>query len=102
MKKFMILCGLVVTLTACNQNPTTVTRSVDSRPSIVVMGAPYGATFSIDGVAIGNVDDDKAVLVEPGTHVVRVYSRDGTLLHKEKVYTGGSTLREIRLPGSKL
>jgi len=99
MKK-ALLCVLGLSmLTAC-ADPTSVTRTAESRPSIIVRDAPMGATFSVDGINIGEVKSDEAVLVEPGKHVIKVYSGSGTPIHTETVFVSGSVLREIKLPSS--
>jgi len=96
-KKILMTCGVVVLLAACS-DPITTTHTVDSRPSVVVMNAPAESTFSVDGIAIGKVNESQSALVEPGKHVIKVYNKLGTLIHSEKFFVSGSVLHKIVLP----
>ncbi|WP_337996647.1 hypothetical protein [Oleispirillum naphthae] len=94
-----VLCVLV--LAAC-ANPVEQTRTVDTRPSLTVANAPAFSTFSVDGIGIGKANDfiGRAIRVEPGRHVVRVFAEDGRLIHEETVFVSGAVVRRIVLPGA--
>lgn len=95
---FIITSALL--MTACS-NPSEQTRTVDTRPSLTVANAPAFSTLSVDGIAVGRANDfvGTAVRVEPGKHVVRVFSEKGQLIHEETVFVSGAVTRQIVLPG---
>ncbi|HET9554855.1 MAG TPA: hypothetical protein VFP50_17960 [Anaeromyxobacteraceae bacterium] len=72
--------------------PTTVVRTVDTRPAIAVVGAPAGSTLYLDGLPVGDpaaYDGNPGVLrVEPGTHVVEVRV-DGRPAFTQSVFVEG-------------
>lgn len=84
---FLVL--LAVYLTGCSM-PSTTVRTTDTRPSLVFEGAPPGATAYVDGLPVGEAEkydgQPGVLLVEPGTHLVTVRSRDGSVLFERKVY----------------
>jgi len=90
----------LLALAACS-NPVEQTRTVDTRPSLSVANAPAFSTLSVDGISVGKANDfiGRAVRVEPGKHVVRVYAEDGRLIHQETVFVSGAAVRQIVLPG---
>ncbi len=93
-----VICVLV--LAACS-NPEEQTRTVDTRPSLTIANAPAFSTFSVDDVGIGKANDfvGRAIRVEPGRHIVRVFAEDGRLIHEETVFVSGAVVRQIVLPG---
>lgn len=74
MTRIVAAAALAATL-AC-AGPTTVVRTVDTRPAIAVVGAPSGSVLLVDGVSMGDpaaYDGNPGVLrVEPGTHQVEI------------------------------
>jgi hypothetical protein len=82
------LC-IAVALAAC-VGPTTVVRTVDTRPGIAVAGAPGGTTLYVDGAAIGDpssYDGRPNILrVEPGTHHVEIRDSRGAVLFSQRVF----------------
>lgn len=69
--------------------PATTVKTTDTRPSIVVQGAPRDALLFVDGLNAGNAYDVKgplAIRVEPGTHTIEVRAPDGTVLHRQQVF----------------
>jgi hypothetical protein len=88
MRKLLIV-ALALSLTACAM-PSTTVRTTDTRPSLAFEGAPGGATVYVDGLAMGEAekyDGQPGVLVvEPGTHLVTVKNRDGSIILERKVF----------------
>ncbi len=102
MKRFLIP-ALMLGLAACTY-PHEQVRTVDSRPSLVVVNAPPFSTLAVDGIVLGQANDyaaDKAIRVEPGRHVVRVFSEDQRMIHEETVFVSGAVVRQITLPEGK-
>jgi hypothetical protein len=85
-------------LTACS-NPTQQIRSVDSRPSVFLKGAPAQAEIFIDNLRIGLAEDyvGKAILLENGTHVVKVI-KNGRTLFSEKIFLSGAMTKTLIIP----
>lgn len=80
---------LLLVLTACAM-PTTVVKTIDTRPSLGFPDAPDGSVLYVDGLRVGDAsvyDAQPTVLtVEAGTHMVTVKSREGAVLLDRKVY----------------
>ena len=98
MKKQMlsVVAGmLLLNIAACGY-PTTEVKTTDSRPALTFEGAPIDAEIYIDDVAYGSVTDyaKKALIIEPGTHIVRI-EQIGSVLHEEKIFVSGSTTKTI-------
>jgi hypothetical protein len=76
-RKLIAAAGLA--LAAACAGPTTVVRTVDTRPALAISGAPVGTVLYVDGVAVGDparFDGRPNILrVEAGTHEVEL--RDG-------------------------
>jgi hypothetical protein len=99
--KILIPLTLVgVLLTGCT-NPSEQVRSVDSRPSIFLKGAPAQAEIFIDNLRVGLAEDylEKAILLENGTHVVRVM-KNGKTLFSEKIFVSGAVTKTLVIPES--
>ncbi len=79
--------------------PTTVVRTVDTRPAIAVVGAPYGAVLFLDGAPMGDpaaYDGNPGVLrVEAGTHVVELRV-DGRTTFTQRVFVE-SELKTVKV-----
>lgn len=69
--------------------PSTVVRSVDSRPSLAVKGSSSTAELIIDGLNMGkaaNYNGDPQILsVEPGTHRVLIID-NGAILYEQNIF----------------
>lgn len=70
--------------------PTTIVRTVDTRPALAFQGAPSGTVLLVDGLAVGDpaaYDGQPHVLrVEPGTHELEIRDRSGGSLFKQRVF----------------
>ena len=93
-----ILAAAALAALAC-AGPTTVVRTVDTRPAIAVVGAPPGSVLLLDGVSMGDpaaYDGNPGVLrVEPGTHVVEIVV-GGKPTFTERVFVE-SELKTVRV-----
>lgn len=91
--------ALVLAVAGC-VGPTTVVRTVDTRPAIAIAGAPSGTVLYVDGVAVGDpasFDGQPNVLrVEPGTHEIDIRDRSGRSLFKQRVFVE-SELKTIQV-----
>ena len=89
---------LVILLTiwtfGCTYPNGKVTR-VENRPAIAIEGAPIGAFLEVDGVnhgdAIAYNGDPNTLLVEPGSHKVRVLVDGKVLLSRDLYLANGET-----------
>lgn len=92
---------MVAVLVACAAcvGPTTVVRTVDTRPAIAVVGAPAGAALFLDGIPVGDpgeYDGNPGVLrVEAGTHLVEIRV-GGTTTFSQRVFVE-SELKTVRV-----
>lgn len=97
MKK--LLASLALAALAACAGPTTVVRSVDTRPAIAVVGAPAGAVLFLDGVAVGDpaaYDGNPGVLrVEAGTHLLELRV-GGVATFSQRVFVEGE-LKTVRV-----
>lgn len=87
--KAVLLAALAFSIAACTM-PSTTVRTTDTRPSLAFEGAPEGSTAYVDGLPVGEAErydgQPEVLLVEPGTHVVTIKARDGSVLFERKVY----------------
>jgi hypothetical protein len=87
MRKLALAATLA--LAAC-VGPTTVVKTVDTRPALAISGAPSGTVLYVDGAAIGDPSDydgrPNILRVEPGTHQVEVRNRAGAVLFSQRVF----------------
>lgn len=94
-----IFAAVALIATAACAGPTTVVRTVDTRPAIAVVGAPAGAVLFLDGVAVGDpasYDGNPGVLrVEPGTHQIEIRV-GGRAMFTERVFVE-SELKTVRV-----
>jgi hypothetical protein len=86
-------------LAACS-GPSTVVRTVDTRPAIALQGAPPGTILYLDGAAVGEgsaFDGQPNVLrLEPGTHEVELRDRAGAVVFSQRVFVE-SELKTIKV-----
>jgi hypothetical protein len=84
-----LLAAALLGLAAC-AGPTTVVRTVDTRPALAVSGAPSGTLLYVDGAAVGDPADydgrPHVLRVEPGTHSVEIRDRAGGVLFSQRVF----------------
>lgn len=87
-----LLLGLAAALAACS-GPTTVVRTVDTRPALAFSGAPGGTLLYVDGNAVGDprtYDGRPNILrVEAGTHAIEIRDRSGATLFSQRVFVDG-------------
>jgi hypothetical protein len=61
-------------------SPTTVVKTTDTRPSLIITGAPEGAILLLDGLDMGPAKqfDGKPnyLIVMPGTHKIVILQDD--------------------------
>jgi len=95
-----LLLSLVLAVGAACSYPQTAVRTIESRPTLAVIGAPAGATLVVDGRPVGQAsayDGNPQVLkVEPGTHRVEIRSADGAVLYRQQVFVE-SELKRIEV-----
>lgn len=95
MKTVLMILVLVTALAGCSL-PSTTVRSVDSRPSISIAGAPADALLLVDGVLVGKAarydGEPNLLLVEPGTHRI-VIQQGGAVLYDQHLFVDSETKR---------
>ena len=81
---FIVLFSLI----GCSL-PSTTVRSVDSRPSISIKGAPANAELLIDGLSMGKANsyngEPQTLTIEPGTHRVLI-TENGNVLYDHNIF----------------
>jgi hypothetical protein len=86
-------------LAACT-GPSTVVRTVDTRPAIALAGAPAGTVLYVDGNPVGDptaFDGQPNVLrLEPGTHELEIRDRAGAVVFSQRVFVE-SELKTIKV-----
>lgn len=89
----------VALLAAACAGPTTVVRTVDTRPALAISGAPAGSVLVVDGAAVGDAsayDAHPNVLrVEPGTHEIEIRQGD-RVVFRQRVFVE-SELKRIEV-----
>ncbi len=92
--RFFCLAVLCLTGLGCSYPSTKVTRGED-RPALFVVGAPATATLEVDGINHGLAEQydgqPTTLLVEPGTHKVRIVDGNTILLSKDIYVSNGET-----------
>lgn len=83
-----LLLTAALALAAC-VGPTTVVRTVDTRPAIAISGAPWGTVLYVDGAAVGDPRDydgrPNILRVEPGTHHIEIRN-GGAVIFSQRVF----------------
>ena len=99
MKYSLILFSIILLVSGCAY-PTSGVRVLDKRPSIAIQNAPKDAILMVDGVNMGlanNYDgQDRALLVESGTHKIEVMNHGMPIL-SEQVFLGSGELKTFRV-----
>jgi len=94
MKRILLLLLLFITYGTfgCSM-PATSVRTVDDRPTLIFKGAPDGAVLFVDGLNLGPANQyngaPKALIVEPGTHNVRITVND-VVVYEQRVFVESS------------
>jgi len=87
--KNSIATALTVALVGCAA-PSTVVRTVDSRPSLAVINAPPGAILQVDGKDVGMAatysGQPNVLMLEPGTHQIVVRDATGQDVFRQRVF----------------
>jgi len=78
------LCiATIIALTMGCSMPTTTVKTVDSRPSISITGAPKGSVLFVDGISMGIADKfdghPNILSIEPGTHNIEIRNDKGVI-----------------------
>lgn len=91
---------LILAVAACAM-PVTQVRTVEASPSIVVKGAPAGASLLVDGISMGPANayngEPNALKVVPGTHTVSVITSGGNAILTQKVFVE-SEMKTVNVP----
>ncbi|UCD85615.1 MAG: hypothetical protein JSU92_05335 [Deltaproteobacteria bacterium] len=89
MKKLLLLLVLLTIIVSCTMPATTV-KTVDTRPSIAVEGAPEGAELYVDGLRIGMANSynghPNILKIEPGIHLIVIRDVSGEVIHKQEIF----------------
>lgn len=103
MRRILILTALAL-LAGCVSPPAESVGNVDDRPALMVTNAAPGSRLFVDGLDLGPVgngplaaDADRPVLLEPGTHLVKVVGPTG-VSYSEKVFISGRGTRTLTVP----
>lgn len=94
MKKILLIVLIVIScgVSGCKM-PSTSVRTIDDRPTLAFKNAPDGAILFVDGISMGVASeydgDPNVLLVEPGTHTIRIMS-GSSVVHEQKVFVEGS------------
>ena len=95
MIRIVLIFCLLTLLAGCSM-PSTTVRSVDSRPGIVIAGAPEEAILLVDGIRIGKAADyngePNQLLIEPGTHRI-VVQQGGVVIYDQLIFVESETKR---------
>lgn len=94
MKKILVFVLLVITASLCScAMPSTSVRTVDDRPTLAFKNAPANAVLFVDGLNMGPANqfdgDPKTLVVESGTHNVRV-TVNQEIIFEQRVFVEGS------------
>ena len=93
--RHVLVVVALVALAGCNRYPSGRTDISDERPSIAFSGAPEGSVVFVDGQAMGPAAQydgrENVLLVEPGTHLIRVRLGDRVLLTQRVFFSGQAT-----------
>jgi hypothetical protein len=79
--------------------PTTVVKTADTRPSLIITGAPADAILLLDGLNMGRANqyDGKPnyLIVIPGTHKISILQGD-TVIYEQVIFVE-SERKEVRV-----
>lgn len=98
MKAYKLIVILAVFIAGCTM-PATTTKSVDSRPSISITGAPGNSLLFIDGVNMGDANQydghPNVLMLESGTHTVSIVSNN-QVIYEQTIFIE-SELKNIKV-----
>jgi hypothetical protein len=98
MRKLVIT--LATAFAAACAGPTTVVRTVDTRPALAFSGAPGGTILYVDGNALGDPrrwDGRPDILrVEAGTHAIEIRDGSGAVVFSQRVFVE-SELKTVKV-----
>lgn len=89
------LTGLTLLALLIGCSPAERITIVDDRPALTIANAATGARLMVDGLDLGMVGDP--LLLEPGTHVVKVIGPNGGV-YTETVFLSGRGTRTLNVP----
>jgi len=96
---FLAVCLAGIVLQGCSY-PQGQVRRGENRPALIIEGAPKGAQLIVDGINHGEArqydGDPDTLLIESGSHDVRVVQGQQVLLQRE-VYTDSGETRVLTL-----
>lgn len=99
MKSLLIIFPIMILALGCAY-PTSGVKVSDNRPTIAIQNAPEGAILIIDGLNMGLANQydgqNKALLVEPGTHKIEVVNQ-GKIFLSEKVFLGVGEFKAFQI-----
>lgn len=86
---------LLLLLAAGCLAPTTAVRTTDTRPALLIEGAPRGAVLFVDGNDVGDAASwagrPDVLRVEAGTHQLEVRNASGAVLFRQRVFVADGT-----------
>ena len=81
----MLIIASVLLVLGC-VTPTTVVQASDTRPSLIITGAPDGAILLLDGLNMGPAKQfdgrPNYLVVIPGTHKVTILQNDVVIFER--------------------
>lgn len=89
MKIKLLFLGMLILFSFGCAMPATTVKTVDTRPSISITGAPQDAALFVDGLDMGIAGQydghPKILLIEPGTHRIEI-RKDGALIYQQVIF----------------
>lgn len=89
-----ITISALLLMVACTY-PTGEVQRQEDRPGLAIVGAPATATLIVDGIDHGAASqfdgNPRVLLLEAGTHEVRIMSGGSALLSRDIVLASGET-----------
>lgn len=86
--RILIASLTLIFMVGCSMPATTV-KTVDTRPSISITGAPKGSLLFVDGISMGDAEQydghPNILTIEPGTHRIEVKSNDN-LIYQQIIF----------------
>ncbi|MDO8607820.1 MAG: hypothetical protein Q7R40_14885 [Phaeospirillum sp.] len=89
------LTGLALLALLIGCSPAEHTATIDDRPALAIVNAASGSRLFVDGLDLGVVGGP--LLLEPGTHMVKVVGPGGDA-YTEKVFLSGRGTRTLSIP----
>ena len=89
------LTGLALLALLIGCSPAERITIVDDRPTLTIANAANGSRLVVDDLDLGMVGDP--LLLEPGTHVVKVVGPNGGV-YTETVFLSGRGTRTLNIP----